>query len=40
MPDQHLPIGKAAEYLGISIDTLRRWEKGWVLAQSLARSAA
>src|SRR3989344_3277073 len=27
MPDQYLPIGKSAEYLGISIDTLRRWEK-------------
>ncbi len=27
MPKQYLPIGQAAEYLGKSIDTLRRWEK-------------
>lgn len=27
MSDQYLSIGKAAEFLGISRDTLRRWEK-------------
>ena len=27
MPNQFLPIGQAAEYLSVSIDTLRRWEK-------------
>ena len=26
-PLTHLSIGKAAKYLGVSIDTLRRWEK-------------
>ncbi len=26
-PQMRLSIGKAAEYLGVSIDTLRRWEK-------------
>lgn len=25
--DQHVPIGTAATALGVSIDTLRRWEK-------------
>ena len=26
-PPERLSIGKAAEYLGVSVDTLRRWEK-------------
>lgn len=34
MSDQYLPIGQAAEYLGVSIDTLRRWEeKGKIVAK-------
>ena len=36
MPEQYLPIGKSAEYLGVSIDTLRRWEKaGKIKSQRL-----
>lgn len=26
-----VPIGEAARILGVSVDTLRRWEKGGVL---------
>ena len=36
MAHQYLPIGKAATYLHISIDTLRRWEaSGRVISKRL-----
>lgn len=34
MSNKYLPIGEAAEYLGVSIDTLRRWEEKGKLTSS------